>query len=357
MTYAFKHAQRTETSVLIGLAGPSGGGKTYSALRLATGLVAGTGKKIGVVDTEAGRALHYADQFDFEHCDMQPPFSPMAYQEAILAADKAGYGVIIVDSMSHEYEGEGGIIEWADKVAAQMQGNNKAAAWKEPKMAHKRFVSKLLQCRAHLIFCLRAEEKMLMEKQTDPQTGRSKTVIVSAKDRPLKERWVPICEKRFMYEMTASFLMLDDRPGVPVPLKLQEQHHVAFPDGKHIGEESGKALAAWARGGKQNQPNTGGPAPVDAGGGPSDTGESQAPANETAPQFIIEKGRETVTCADSAEYRDKMMRAVDALGPDSLANFKLKNKTAMNALYEHEGMKPLIAEIEHAMDAKIEQAA
>jgi len=353
MTYAFKPAQRTETSVLIGLAGPSGGGKTYSALRFATGLVAGTGKKIGVIDTEAGRALHYADQFDFEHCDMQPPFSPMAYQEAILAADKAGYGVIIVDSMSHEYEGEGGIIEWADRVAAQMQGNNKAAAWKEPKMAHKRFVSKLLQCRAHLIFCLRAEEKMLMEKQN------GKIVIVSAKDRPLKERWVPICEKRFMYEMTASFLMLDEKPGIPVPLKLQEQHRAAFPDGKHIGEDSGKALAAWARGGKTNEQNTGGPkTPVDAGGGnPSDTGNSQARPENAAPQFIIEKGRETVTCADSAEYRDKMMRAVDALGPDSLANFKLKNETAMNALYEHEDLKPLIAEIEHTMDAKIEQAA
>lgn len=254
MTFTFRPAIREQASVLIALAGASGSGKTYSALRLARGLVGPQGR-IAVIDTEAGRALHYADQFAFDHGDLHPPFRPEAYQSAMAAADDGGYGAIVIDSFSHEYEGEGGILEWAEQLEAE--GVKKPGNWKLPKTQHKRLVSRMLQCRAHLIFCLRAEEKMLVKREVDPQTGRPKTVVVAPEDRPLRERWAPICEKRFMFEMTASFLLLPDRPGVPVPVKLQEQHRAAFPEGRPIEESCGAALAAWAHGGKPAASNEG----------------------------------------------------------------------------------------------------
>jgi hypothetical protein len=240
--FAFAPATRRNTHVLIALAGASGSGKTYSGLELATGL-AGDRGRIAVIDTEAGRALHYADRFKFDHCELTPPFTPDRYREAIAAAEHAGYAVIVIDSMSHEHDGEGGLIEMAEQEAQTRRDDNKAAAWAMPKAKHKRMMNRLLQLRAHLIFCLRAEDKIKMVKVFDERKGREVITIEPA-------GWQPICEKRFMFEMTASFVLTPENPGVPgVLLKLQEQHRPAFPKGQPIGRESGRVIAEWAAGG------------------------------------------------------------------------------------------------------------
>ena len=241
MTFEFRRAVREQTSLLISIAGPSGAGKTYSALKIATGL-AGADGRIAFIDTEAGRGLHYADQFRFDHGDMKAPFRPQSYTEAIMAADKAGYDVIVVDSMSHEYDGVGGILDWASSLADKMKPPKN---WTEPKVAHKRMVANMLQSRAHLIFCLRAEDKIKITRD-----DKGKMVIIQPDEIPVQERWVPICEKRFMYEMTASVIVTPDRPGVPVPVKLQDQHRAAFPSGVPISEETGRVLAEWSHGGQ-----------------------------------------------------------------------------------------------------------
>lgn len=240
--YTFRPAIREQVGLLIGLAGPSGSGKTFSAFRLASGIV-GQNKKFAVIDTEARRSLHYADMFRFDMCELHPPFRPSNYSDAILAADKAGYEVIIVDSMSHEWAGEGGILDWSDEELARMAGDDwkkrescKMASWIKPKMEHKKMIQRLLQVKATLILCFRAEEKVKMEKDNN------KTVIV-----PIG--WQPICEKNLPYELTVSFLLTPDKPGMPQPLKLQEQHKSLFPLNKPINEESGKMVAEWARGG------------------------------------------------------------------------------------------------------------
>lgn len=275
--FEFTPAVRDRVSLLIGIGGASGSGKTLSALRVARGLVDGDDRKIAFIDSEAGRGKHYAvapgekpgpNRFAFMHCDLQPPFSPMAYADAIGAADASGAEVIVVDSCSHEYEGEGGLHDMHDRLVdeaveksrkaaeekgwrfdeAQARDRASVGAWKEPKMLHKRFVNRLLQCRAHLILCLRADEKIRIEKVKD-ERGRERTVIVQPKDMPANERWVPICEKRFMYEMTLSFVLTPQNPGVPIPIKLQEQHRAAVPLDRVLSEETGRQLAAWAKGG------------------------------------------------------------------------------------------------------------
>jgi len=235
MTFSFAPAKREQVSLLIALAGASGSGKTYSALRLAKGMA--PAGKIAFIDTEARRGLHYASEFEFIHADMRPPFAPSRFIEGIQAAESAGAEVVIIDSFSHEHDGIGGLIDWADRLAAD--GVKSPGNWKEPKSAHKKLMNALLQCRATIIFCLRADEKIEILRENN------KTVV-----RPLG--WMPICEKRFMFEMTASFTLTPDRPGIPhfdLPHKLQQQHRSMFTDTKPIGEDSGAALAEWARGG------------------------------------------------------------------------------------------------------------
>jgi hypothetical protein len=81
-----------------------------------------------------------------------------------------------------------------------------------------------------------------------------KTVITAAKDRPIHERWSPICEKKLPFEFTVSLLLTADRPGYPIPLKLEEQHKVAVPLDRPISEQTGVLLSEWARGGSRPDP-------------------------------------------------------------------------------------------------------
>lgn len=259
--YEYVDAVRHNTNLLIAFAGPTGSGKTYTALEVASGL-AGDGGVVGVLDTEAGRATHYADMFKFKHLDLQAPFTPQRFLAAIKSAEERGFAVLVVDSASDEYEGPGGLADMHDAAMVRMARKESiedldawqvdklnAPAWSGPKTAHKRILmSALRHMRMHLIFCLRAEEKIEFVKVTED--GKEKTKI-----RP--RGWVPICEKNFMYDMTMSFVMNHENPGVPLmndrglPLhgKLQEQHRHAFPSGKLITRESGRLLAEWAKGG------------------------------------------------------------------------------------------------------------
>ena len=243
MSYEFRPAVRESVGLLIGLIGSSGSGKTYSAMRIAAGIV-GEGNKFAVIDTESRRALHYADMFRFDHLELSAPFRPTTYADAIKAADKAGYKAIVVDSCSHEWAGEGGILDWQEEELTRMAGDDyrkreacKMAAWIKPKMSHKQMVQKLLQVKAHLILCFRAEEKMKMEKD---QSGKMQITPIG---------WQPVCSKEMPYELTVSFLLHSEKPGIGQPIKLQEQHKPLFPAGKLLDESSGKAVAEWATGG------------------------------------------------------------------------------------------------------------
>lgn len=291
MSVSFRPAVRANVGLLIGLAGASGSGKTYTAMRLARGIAGNA--PFAVIDTEAGRATHYADAFRFDHADLAPPFRPERYAEAIVAADKAGYPVIVLDSMSHVWAGDGGVLDWQEEELTRMAGDDwkkreavKMAAWIRPKVSHKHMVAKLLQVRAHLILCFRAEPKVEMvnekkellarirgleevvadarpsEAEDTAETRRlidslraklggadDKMKIVPKRSGTGLDGWMPICEKNLPYELTASFLLTADAPGVPKPIKLQEQHKALFPTDRAITEESGRRIAEWARGG------------------------------------------------------------------------------------------------------------
>jgi energy-coupling factor transporter ATP-binding protein EcfA2 len=254
MSFVFKPAIREATPLLIGLVGPSGSGKTESALRLATGIVSIRGGNIVGIDTEAGRMLHKADRYKFLHLKFGPPFGSDRYQEAIeAAAQEAKGGCVIVDSMSHEHEGEGGYLEYHDtevkRLMEQAGFRNEYAAqipaWNKPVARRRRLINKILQLECAFIFCFRAKEKLKIQKGKDPvQLG-----------------WQAIAGEEFVFEMTDRCLLEPGSKGVPtwtdeafrlgVP-KRDDSHIPFFKDGAQLDEEIGASLGQWAVGGEKD---------------------------------------------------------------------------------------------------------
>lgn len=156
-----KKAQRKQVKLRLNLSAPSGAGKTYSALLMAKGIV-GEWDKIAVIDTENGSASLYDHLGEFNVIDLQPPFSPERYIEAIDACINAGIECIIIDSSSHEWSGAGGCLEINEKLAAAKFKGNTWSAWSETTPRHDRFVNHVLQCNAHIITCTRSKMETVM---------------------------------------------------------------------------------------------------------------------------------------------------------------------------------------------------
>jgi hypothetical protein len=264
----FVPAVRDRTRLIIGLAGYTGSGKTRSALELARGLAGGDDSKIKAIDTENGRLLFFAPAkgqkpgkgtFGFLHGEMHAPFSPMAYLEA-LEGFRTECEVGIIDSFSHEWSGEGGQHDMQTEALERMMAKNpnlseesvSSLAWKTPKMEHRRLVNALGQLPCFLIVCLRAEEKLRIERvpvNPDEPEGRKKTVFIQPADLPIAKRWGIDCEKKFPFELSMSLLVTPDNPGVPIPLKLNDEHKHLIPLDRQLSEGTGRAIREWSYGG------------------------------------------------------------------------------------------------------------
>lgn len=230
MSFEIKIAERKGARMLIQLSGVSGSGKTYSALQLAFGLAGGDSSKIVGIDTENRRMSLNADilpgKAKFRTIDFFAPFSPSRYIEAIEAACKAGAEVIVIDSVTHEWESEGG-CEWIANA-----GNPRIPNWKLAKSEHKKFMTYMLQCPAHIIACTRAREKLDFSNPKDP--------------RPLGIQ--PIQEKNFSFEATVSLMMHDQGSNQDV-LKCPADLQQIMGRGKgYITADDGNALRAWVDG-------------------------------------------------------------------------------------------------------------
>lgn len=234
-----REAVREGARLVIGISGVSGSGKTFTALQLAWGLAKGDSKKVGLLDTENKRGSLYSDILvgkdksinSFLIGDLYAPFSPQRYSQAIKEFQQAGVEVLVIDSASHEWEGEGGCEDIADD-------GGKVANWKKAKREHKRFMNTLLTCDMHIIVCLRAREKTSFKNPKAPESLGLQ----------------PICEKNFMFEMTASLMIHDQgirRDILKCPADLQSI--LAKEDG-YLGAKEGLALRKWVDGGKQLDP-------------------------------------------------------------------------------------------------------
>jgi len=160
MAPQFKKAVKSQSKARIGIIGPSGAGKTYTALVLASGL----GEKIALIDTEHGSASKYADLFSFDTLELAT-FSPETYIESIQAA--AGYDALIIDSLSHAWAGTGGALELVEKFKAKHSGN-KFAAWGDITPMQNRMIEAILSSPCHVIVTIRSKMEYI---QTTDEKG------------------------------------------------------------------------------------------------------------------------------------------------------------------------------------------
>ncbi|HZZ06304.1 AAA family ATPase [Paraburkholderia sp.] len=241
-----REAHREGARLVICLAGISGGGKTFTALQLAYGMANFNSKKVGLLCTENGRGRlnseilkNEADVIQrFQVGDLDAPFSPKRYTEAVLEFQKAGVEVLVVDSGSHEWEGTGGCEEIAESGAVRGMKD-----WATAKREHKKFVNALLASDMHIIVCVRAREKVKISKGSD-----GKTVVEP-------QGFQPICEKNFMFEMTASLLMWNEGTVQEVMKCPADLRPMLARGNGYITPADGKAIRDWVDGAKALDPD------------------------------------------------------------------------------------------------------
>ena len=262
-----RKAKRSATKLRLLLTSPSGGGKTFGAILLAKGL----GGRTVVIDTEEGSSDLYDTLHDFDVIDLKPPFTPEAYIEAITGAEQAGYEVIIIDSVTHCWNGKGGCLELVDDIAkAQFRGNT-WSAFSVITPRWRAFVDAILRSSAHVI-C----------------TGRSKTETAQVEDHGKKKvaKLGMKLEARdgLEYEFTCVLDLIHDGHYATVS---KDRTGLFNGDPKPITVETGKKLAAWLAGGEPvKQPS------------------------------LVETIEATIATAADAAYLDRLVGRIDKLADE-----------------------------------------
>lgn len=245
--FKIEDAEREGARLVLGIAGISGSGKTYTALQMAWGLANYNSQKVGLLCTENRRGRLYSDILvdgkgkvhKFKVIDMPPPYSPQRYIEAIKAFADYGVEVIVIDSVSHEWEGQGGCEDIAHA------GSPRNPKWNDAKREHKSFMNAMLQSPAHIIACLRAREKVKLEKR-------------DGKTEYVPQGVMAIQEKNFTFELTASLMMWNGGKSREV-LKCPSELAPIFGNTgewseNYLTHEHGKRLREWVDGGQQLDP-------------------------------------------------------------------------------------------------------
>ena len=180
----FQRATMQQAKLRMALDGPAGSGKTFTGLIAATALC--NGGRIAVIDTEHGSASKYAKMFEFYSLQLTN-FHPERYIDGIRAAEEAGYSVILIDSLSHAWEGEGGVLELHDQATAREPGKNSYTSWRLVTPIQRDLVEAILQSKCHIIATMRSKtEYMLVEE--------------NGKQKPQKVGMAPIQRQGMEYE-------------------------------------------------------------------------------------------------------------------------------------------------------------
>lgn len=167
----FRKATRHSRKLRATIDGPTGSGKTYSSLLLASGLTSG---KIALLDTEHRSAELYADLFDFDVAPLDPPYTPDRYINIIKAAKD--YDVLVIDSLSHAWEGQGGVLEMHGNITAASRSGNSYTAWRDVTPRHDELIRTVLAFPGHIITTMRSKMEYLMVEGTNGKKAEIKRV-------------------------------------------------------------------------------------------------------------------------------------------------------------------------------------
>lgn len=218
-----RKAERKKAKLRLGIAAPSGAGKTYSALLMAFGL----GGKVGLVDTEHGSGDLYANLGDYDIIPIEAPYTVSKYVQAIKAFEEAGYSTIIIDSLSHAWAGDGGLLDKQGKMADR--GANSFAAWRTITPEHNNLVDAMLRSPCHIIATMRAKQEYVLETND------------KGKQQPKKVGMAPVQREGMEYEFT---IMLDVDMN---HIASASKDRTSLFDGRFfkIGQDTGKELLGW----------------------------------------------------------------------------------------------------------------
>lgn len=240
MAFRVKKAKREKIYCKIALMAPSGGGKTYSSLRLATGMAKEiekeTGKKARILmgNTEQKRGYYYANEFDYDIVDIEAPHNPEKYVEFIEFAVKEGYNILILDSSSHEWEGRGGCLE------LQQQAGGTYQAWGKVTPRHNKFIEAIADSPIHMIVTMRGKDQYEM---TSDERGKKSVqkLGVGAKQRD-----------GFEYEFTCTFLI--DQKTSMAEAQKDNTHIFEHETATLLSESYGEKIMQWANSGEGYTP-------------------------------------------------------------------------------------------------------
>ncbi|WKZ15503.1 MAG: ATP-binding protein [Candidatus Jettenia caeni] len=228
----FVKAQKSLSKARICIAGPAGSGKTYSALLIASGLsnkpVLGSKRGIAMIDTEHGSGALYSDILDYDILELHPPFEPKKYIEGIKEAENAGYDIIIIDSLSHAWAGEGGLLDMKEKVVQSGKGND-WTAWRHVTPHHNKLVEAILQSQCHVIATARSKMKYAPEEED----GKIKRIRKIGLD--------PVLREGMEYEFTIVLDMSSEH------VASSTKDRTSLFDGQFFkpDKETGQKILAW----------------------------------------------------------------------------------------------------------------
>lgn len=230
---SFQKATRKQAKLRMALAGPSGSGKTYSALLIAQGLA--PQGRIAIIDTERGSGELYSHLAEYDIAPFTPPYSPERYVKLIREAEEAGYDVLIIDSLSHEWAGTGGVLDQYDVVAATK--SNKFSVWAELTPQHNELVDAILRANLHVIVTLRTKTAYEIKDE-------------DGKKKPIKIGLAPVQRDGIEYEFT---LVLDLLPDSHVATVSKDRTELF--DGRYFvpSRETGATLRNWLESGLDAQ--------------------------------------------------------------------------------------------------------
>lgn len=228
-TGLFRTAQRRKAKLRLGLDGPSGSGKTYSALKIAYGITHDW-TKIGMIDTEHGSGDLYAEELGpYGILTFDPPFQIERYIRAIKAAEKEGFEVIIIDSLTHAWAGTGGLLDLHDAATEASSKKNSYVAWRNVTPLHNELIDTILQSSAHVIATMRTKVEYAQERDEE---GRSVVRKLGMK---------PIQREGMDYEFTLVFDLSREHVATASKTRISEfDSWIGVPD-----ETTGEQLLAW----------------------------------------------------------------------------------------------------------------
>lgn len=223
----FKRATKTQSRLRMALMGPSGSGKTYTALGIATALAPG---RVAVIDTEHGSASKYGDVFSFDVLELTD-YHPKQYIEAIRAAAEAGsYDVLVIDSLSHAWNGVGGVLEIVDKAAARSDSKNTFAAWRDATPLHNQLVEALLATPLHLLVTMRSKTEYVLERDERGKMSPRKVGLAPIQRDGMEYEFDVVAEMDMQNTLTVTKTRIGALNGKVVP---------------YPGEALAKTLRAW----------------------------------------------------------------------------------------------------------------